>query len=92
MVLLPHGNPVKENVNPGKVKLPDALDKLCQGKFMGCLRSDFTEGTGIFISGAHWAGFHDSLAKAATVVAGPGNVEPMLSETKKGARTLFRGP
>jgi hypothetical protein len=49
MVLLPRGNPVKENVNPGKVNLPDALDKLRQGKFTGYLRFDFADGTGIFI-------------------------------------------
>ena len=35
MILLPRGNPVKENINPGKVNLPDALDKLRQGKFTG---------------------------------------------------------
>jgi hypothetical protein len=49
MILLPRGNPVKENVNPGKVNLPDALDKLRQGKFTGYLRFDFADGTGIFI-------------------------------------------
>jgi hypothetical protein len=49
MILLPRGNPVKENVNPGKVNLPEALDKLRQGKFTGYLRFDFAEGTGVFI-------------------------------------------
>jgi hypothetical protein len=49
MILLPRGNPVKENVNPGKVNLPEALDKLRQGKFTGYLRFDFSEDTGIFI-------------------------------------------
>ena len=49
MILLPRGNPVKENVNPGKVNLPEALDKLRQGKFTGYLRFDFTGGTGVFI-------------------------------------------
>lgn len=49
MILLPRGNPVKENVNPGKVNLPEALDKLRQGKFTGYLRFDFSDGTGIFI-------------------------------------------
>lgn len=52
MILLPRGNPVKENVNPGKVNLPDALDKLRQGKFTGYLRFDFADGTGIFIFNA----------------------------------------
>jgi hypothetical protein len=49
MILLPRGNPVKENGNPGKVNLPDALDKLRQGQFTGYLRFDFTAGTSIFI-------------------------------------------
>jgi hypothetical protein len=49
MILLPRGNPVKENVNPGKVNMADALGKLRQGKFTGYLRFDFPAGTGIFI-------------------------------------------
>jgi len=49
MILLPRGNPVKEKVNPGKVNLPEALDKLRQGKFTGYLRFDFPAGTGVFI-------------------------------------------
>lgn len=49
MILLPRGNPVKENINPGKVNLPDALEKLRQGKFTGYLRFDFPDGTGVFI-------------------------------------------
>ncbi len=49
MILLPRGNPVKENINPGKVNLMDALGKMRQGKFTGYLRFDFPESTGIFI-------------------------------------------
>ncbi|WP_432821270.1 GTPase-activating protein [Trichloromonas sp.] len=49
MVLLPKGNPVKENVNPGKINLPAALEKLQAGKFCGYLRFDFVEGTGVII-------------------------------------------
>lgn len=49
MILLPRGNPVKENINPAKVNLPDALGKLRQGTFTGYLRFDFPAGTGIFI-------------------------------------------
>ena len=49
MILLPRGNPVKEKVNPGKVNLPEALDKLRQGKFTGYLRFDFPAGTGLFL-------------------------------------------
>ncbi len=49
MILLPRGNPVKEKVNPGKVNLPEALDKLRQGKFTGYLRFNFPTGTGVFL-------------------------------------------
>ena len=49
MILLPRGNPVKENINPGKVNLSDALGKMRQGKFTGYMRFDFPEGTGVFI-------------------------------------------
>ncbi len=49
MILLPRGNPVKENVNPGKVDLPEALDKLHRGRFTGYLRFEFDDGTGILI-------------------------------------------
>lgn len=49
MILLPRGNPVKENINPGKVNLADALEKMRQGKFTGYMRFDFPEGTGVFI-------------------------------------------
>jgi hypothetical protein len=58
---------VKEKVNPGKVNLPEALDKLRQGKFTGYLRFDFPVGTGLFIfeSGrfidALFESAHDSL-------------------------------
>ena len=47
MILLPRGNPVKENINPGKVNLADALGKMRQGKFTGYMRFDFPEGTGV---------------------------------------------
>ena len=49
MILLPRGNPVKENINPGKVNLADAMNKMRQGKFTGYLRFDFPDGTGVFI-------------------------------------------
>lgn len=49
MILLPRGNPVKENINPGKVNLADAFAKMRQGKFTGYLRFDFPNGTGVFI-------------------------------------------
>lgn len=49
MVLLPKGNPVKENANPGKINLPAALEKLQAGKFSGYLRFDFPAATGVII-------------------------------------------
>jgi hypothetical protein len=49
MILLPRGNPVKENINPGKVNLADALGKMRKSKFTGYMRFDFPQGTGIFI-------------------------------------------
>ncbi len=49
MILLPRGNPVKENIDPGKVDLAGALGKMRQGKFTGYLRFDFPDGTGVFI-------------------------------------------
>lgn len=49
MVLLPKGNPVKENANPGKINLPGALEKLQAGKFSGYLRFDFPTATGVII-------------------------------------------
>lgn len=49
MILLPKGNPVKENLDPGKVILPEALVKLQAGTFTGYLRFDTDEGAGILI-------------------------------------------
>ncbi len=49
MILLPRGNPVKENIDPGKVQLPEALKKLQKGNFTGYLRFDTTQGVGILI-------------------------------------------
>lgn len=49
MILLPRGNPVKENINPGKVNLADALGKMRQSKFTGFMRFDFPDRTAIFI-------------------------------------------
>jgi len=49
MILLPRGNPVKENVNPAKVNLPDALRQLKEGTFSGYLRFDSAAGTGVII-------------------------------------------
>jgi len=49
MILLPRGNPVKEKVNPARVNLPEAMEKLRGSTFSGYLRFDTEEGTGIII-------------------------------------------
>lgn len=49
MILLPRGNPVKENIDPGRVNLPDALAKLRASGFTGYLRFEGTKGTAIVI-------------------------------------------
>lgn len=45
-LLLPRGITVKEKVNPGRVNLPEALEKLRSGRFTGYLRFDTPKGTG----------------------------------------------
>jgi hypothetical protein len=49
MLFLPRGNPVKENVNPARVNLPEAMEKLRGGSFTGYLRFDADQGSGIII-------------------------------------------
>lgn len=49
MIFLPRGNPVKEKVNPARVNLPEAMEKLRGGSFSGYLRFDCDKGTGIIV-------------------------------------------
>lgn len=49
MILLPKGSPVKERVNPARVNLPEAMEKLVDSRFSGYLRFDSPIGTGIII-------------------------------------------
>lgn len=49
MILLPKGIPVKEKVNPARVNLPEAMEKLADSGFSGYLRFDSPIGTGIII-------------------------------------------
>lgn len=49
MILLPRGNPIKEKIDPGKVNLPEAMNKLRAGGFTGYLRFDAGAGTGVVI-------------------------------------------
>jgi hypothetical protein len=47
---------------------------------------------GTSLGEAHLVRFYDNLATAAKMVAGPGRIEQMLDEMKRGTRTLFKGP
>lgn len=49
MILLPKGIPVKEKVNPARVNLPEAMEKLAENSFSGYLRFDSPIGTGVII-------------------------------------------
>ncbi len=49
MILLPKGSPVKEKINPARVNLPEAMEKLADSGFSGYLRFDSPIGTGIII-------------------------------------------
>ncbi len=49
MILLPKGSPVKERVNPARVNLPEAMEKLVESGFSGYLRFDSPIGTGIIL-------------------------------------------
>ncbi len=49
MIVLPRGISVKEGVNPARVNLPEAMDRLAANRFSGYLRFDSTKGTGIII-------------------------------------------
>lgn len=49
MILLPRGIPVRQNVNPARINLPEAMEKLRVGTFTGYLRFDADQGSGILI-------------------------------------------
>ena len=49
MIFLPRGIPVRENVNPARINLPEAMNKLRAGSFTGYLRFDSSQGTGVII-------------------------------------------
>ena len=49
MFLLPRGNPVKEKVNPARVNLPEAMEKLRGGSFTGYMRFEASVASGIII-------------------------------------------
>lgn len=49
MIHLPRGNPVRQKVNPARVNLPEAMEKLRQGTFSGYLRFDAPQGVGVIL-------------------------------------------
>jgi len=49
MIYLPRGIPVREKINPARINLPEAMEKLRVGTFTGYLRFDSTQGTGVII-------------------------------------------
>lgn len=51
MIFLPRGVPVRQNVNPARINIPEAMEKLRVGSFTGYLRFDAVQGSGILIFG-----------------------------------------
>ncbi len=49
MIFLPRGNPVRQKVNPARINLPEAMEKLRAGNFTGYLRFDETQGAGVIL-------------------------------------------
>jgi len=49
MLSLPKGKAVRQQVNPARINLPEAMAKLRAGKFTGYLRFDAQPGTGIVL-------------------------------------------
>ncbi|MEE4252713.1 MAG: hypothetical protein V2I50_01575 [Desulfuromusa sp.] len=49
MIFLPRGNPVRQKVNPARINLPEAMEKLRGGTFTGYLRFDAPQGTGVIL-------------------------------------------
>ncbi|MCK5826450.1 MAG: hypothetical protein KAG93_05410 [Desulfuromusa sp.] len=49
MIFLPRGVPVRKKVNPARINLPEAMEKLRVGTFTGYLRFDTLQGAGIIL-------------------------------------------
>jgi len=49
MISLPRGVPVRKKVNPARINLPEAMEKLRVGTFTGYLRFDAPQGTGVLL-------------------------------------------
>lgn len=49
MILLPRGNPVRQKVNPARINLPEAMEKLRVGTFTGYLHFAAKQGAGVIL-------------------------------------------
>ena len=49
MIYLPRGVPVRQKVNPARINLPEAMEKLRSGTFTGYLRFDSPQGAGVVL-------------------------------------------
>jgi hypothetical protein len=49
MIHLPRGNPIRQKVNPARINLPEAMEKLRVGSFTGYLRFDSPQGAGVVL-------------------------------------------
>jgi len=49
MIFLPRGVSVRQNVNPARINIPEAMEKLRVGAFTGYLRFDAQQGAGVII-------------------------------------------
>ncbi len=49
MIFLPRGNPVRQKVNPARINLPEAMEKLRVSIFTGYLRFDALQGAGVIL-------------------------------------------
>jgi len=49
MIFLPRGNPVRQKVNPARINLPEAMEKLRAGTFTGYLHFDAHQGAGVIL-------------------------------------------
>ena len=49
MIFLPRGNPIRQKVNPARINLPEAMEKLRAGTFTGYLHFDAQQGAGVIL-------------------------------------------
>ncbi len=49
MIFLPRGNPIRQKVNPARINLPEAMEKLRSGTFTGYLHFDAQQGAGVIL-------------------------------------------